>query len=125
MTTETFGAPPRARKGGSLKPFQALTFLGLAIVLLPVSAVLINGALGNVHIPSKLQETATATHFGLVFAAIPLAMIQIALPKGTINHRLVGYVWCGLLLVSAIVSFAMHELTGGFSPPHAFSILTL
>jgi uncharacterized membrane protein len=123
MTAENIGAPPRARTG--LKPFQAFTFLGLALVLLPTSAALLNGALGNVRIPEKLQEAATATHFWLVFSAIPLAMVQIALPKGTINHRLMGYVWCSLLVISAIVSFAMHELTGGFSPPHAFSILTL
>lgn len=108
-----------------LRPFQAFVFLGLSLVLLPTIAALVNAALGRAHYPVKLQEAATALHFWLVFSAIPLALVQIALPKGTVNHRLVGYVWCGLLVGSATISFAMHELTGGFSPPHAFSILTL
>jgi uncharacterized membrane protein len=110
---------------GGVRPFQALVFTGLATVLLPTGAVFLNAAMGGVHVPGKLQELATAVHFWLVFAAIPLAMVQIALPKGTLNHRVIGYVWCSLLLVSAVVSFAMHDLTGGFSPPHAFSIVTL
>jgi uncharacterized membrane protein len=108
-----------------LRPFQAFVFLGLSLVLLPVAAALLKAALGAAHYPEKLQETAFALHFWLVFSAIPLALVQIALPKGTVNHRLVGYVWCGLLVGSAMISFAMHELTGGVSPPHAFSILTL
>lgn len=120
MTAEAIGARP-----GRAKPLQAIAFLGLAIVLLPTSAALLNGALGRTPFPPKLSEWATLTHFTLVFAAVPLAMIQIAMPKGTLPHRTIGYVWCALLIVSAIVSFAMHELTGGFSPPHAFSIMTL
>ena len=107
------------------RPYQAFVFLGLSMVLLPVAAALFNVALGGASYPEKLQDTVFALHFWLVFAAIPLALVQIALPKGTVNHRLVGYVWCALLVGSATVSFGMHELTGGFSPPHAFSILTL
>ena len=120
MTAETTGAPPRR-----LYPLQAIALLGLSVVLLPTTAALLNGALGRTPFPEKFADWATLTHFALVFSAIPLAMIQLAMPKGTLPHRTIGYVWCALLLVSALVSFAMHELTGGFSPPHVFSIMTL
>ncbi|HEX5006370.1 MAG TPA: hypothetical protein VFV70_04615 [Hyphomonadaceae bacterium] len=115
----------RPQRSAQLKPYQAFVFFGLSVVLLLVATALVKAALGVAHYPAKLQETVFALHFWLVFAAIPLALVQIALPKGTVNHRLVGYAWCALLVGSATVSFAMHELTGGFSPPHAFSILTL
>ena len=125
MNTAQDIAQTRAGALRGFKPAQAMVFTGLAMVLLPTGAVLANAALGNVQVPAKLVEIATSIHFWLVFAAVPLAMVQIALPKGTFNHRLIGYVWCALLLVSAVASFAMHDLTGGFSPPHAFSIATL
>ena len=123
MTADTLGALPQAR--GRYRPLQAIFFLLLAMVFLPTTAALANGALGRVAFPEKFQDIATLTHFVLIFSAVPLAMIQFAMPKGTLPHRTIGYVWCGLLTVAAIVSFAMHEITGGFSPPHAFSIFTL
>ncbi len=124
MTAETIGAPP-TRAPSRFKPFQAITFTGLAIVFLLTAAALANGALGRTDFPEKFGDAATLTHFVLIFAAIPLAMAQIALPKGTPRHRMTGYAWCGLMVAAAIISFAMHEITGGFSLPHAFSIITL
>jgi uncharacterized membrane protein len=123
MIAETVGAPSRAP--GKLRPFQAFTFLGLSIVVLMTLAALGNAAIGRSQLAEKFSNLATLVHFILVFSAIPLALVQIALPKGTLPHRAVGYTWCALMIVAAIVSFWMHEITGGFSPPHAFSILTL
>ena len=52
---------------------------------------------------------------------------QLALPKGTTRHRVVGYVWAALMLVIAISSFWIQEirLVGPFSPIHLLSILVL
>jgi uncharacterized membrane protein len=123
MTDATAGAPSGAPR--AFKPFQAFTFLGLSVVALMTLAAVGNAAIGRAQFSEKFADLATLVHFILVFSAIPLALVQIAAPKGTFPHRVVGYTWCGLMAVAALVSFAMHELTGGFSPPHAFSILTL
>jgi uncharacterized membrane protein len=123
MTAETIGAPSRAP--AQFRPFQAFTFLGLSIVVLMTIAALGNVAIGRTPLSEKFADLATLVHFTLVFSSIPLALVQIALPKGTPLHRVIGYTWCALMTVAAVVSFWMHEITGGFSPPHAFSILTL
>ncbi|MBA3812242.1 MAG: hypothetical protein H0X27_11490 [Caulobacteraceae bacterium] len=58
--------------------------------------------------------------------AMPLGVSQLLLPKGTMRHRAVGYVWCGLMIFTALVSFAIHGLnSGGLSSIHLFSVLTL
>jgi uncharacterized membrane protein len=55
-----------------------------------------------------------------------LGVSQLVLPKGTFRHRAAGYIWCGLMLTTALVSFAVHEINpGGLSPIHLFSIRTL
>ncbi len=60
-------------------------------------------------------------------AAFGLGAIQLAAPKGTILHRLVGWLWAALMLVVALSSFFIHEirLWGSWSPIHLLSILVL
>ena len=58
--------------------------------------------------------------------ALPLAFSQLILPKGVTRHRVVGWLWCGLMTLTALVSLAIHGVNpGGLSPIHLFSILTL
>jgi uncharacterized membrane protein len=58
--------------------------------------------------------------------ALPLGISQLVLPKGTIRHRTVGYVWIALMVFTALVSFAIHTVNPhGLSPIHLFSVLTL
>ena len=64
-------------------------------------------------------------HLAIAVAALPLTVLQLAMRKGGFPHRTIGYIWCGLLLAGALVSFFIHELTGGFSPPHLFAIMTV
>jgi uncharacterized membrane protein len=64
------------------------------------------------------------------FAAITgfvLGVVQLAAPKGTIPHRLFGWLWAALLLTVAISSFFIHELRlwGMWSPIHLLSVFTL
>ncbi|RJT36079.1 DUF2306 domain-containing protein [Mesorhizobium waimense] len=66
-------------------------------------------------------------HAFAAFAALVTGATQLALPKGTTRHRVVGFVWAALMLVIAISSFWIQQirLFGRFSPIHLLSILLL
>ena len=59
--------------------------------------------------------------------ALAVGGAQLALPKGTMRHRVLGYAWVALMLVIAISSFWIQQirLVGPFSPIHLLSILVL
>lgn len=64
------------------------------------------------------------------FAAVTSLVIggaQLALPKGTTRHRVMGYTWAAVMLVIAISSFWIQQirLIGPFSPIHILSIIVL
>ena len=66
-------------------------------------------------------------HAFAAFAALAFGGAQLALPKGTMRHRVLGYAWVALMLVIAISSFWIQQirLIGPFSPIHLLSILVL
>lgn len=66
-------------------------------------------------------------HAFAAFAALAIGGAQLALPKGTVRHRALGYAWVALMLVIAISSFWIRQirLIGPFSPIHLLSILVL
>ena len=66
-------------------------------------------------------------HAFAAFAALAVGGAQLALPKGTVRHRVLGYAWVALMLVIAISSFWIQQirLVGPFSPIHLLSILVL
>ncbi|UCI05535.1 DUF2306 domain-containing protein [Mesorhizobium sp. B1-1-8] len=66
-------------------------------------------------------------HAFAAFAALAVGGAQLALPKGNLRHRVMGYVWAALMLVIAISSFWIQQirLVGPFSPIHLLSILVL
>ncbi|WP_217574655.1 DUF2306 domain-containing protein [Mesorhizobium sp. GbtcB19] len=66
-------------------------------------------------------------HAFAALAALAVGGAQLALPKGTMRHRALGYAWVALMLVIAISSFWIQQirLVGPFSPIHLLSILVL
>ncbi|MBZ9988507.1 DUF2306 domain-containing protein [Mesorhizobium sp. BH1-1-5] len=66
-------------------------------------------------------------HAFAAFAALAVGGAQLALPKGTTRHRVLGYAWVALTLVIAMSSFWIQQirLVGPFSPIHLLSILVL
>ncbi|MCA0023836.1 MULTISPECIES: DUF2306 domain-containing protein [unclassified Mesorhizobium] len=66
-------------------------------------------------------------HALAAFAALAIGGVQLALPKGTLRHRAIGYLWAALMLAVAISSFWIQQirLLGPFSPIHLLSILVL
>jgi len=68
-----------------------------------------------------------AWHAMAALAALVLGAAQFALPKGTFRHRVIGFMWAGLMLFIAASSFWINEirLLGPWSPIHLLSILVL
>lgn len=68
-----------------------------------------------------------AAHALLALAAMAAGAAQMALPKGTLAHRVVGYGWVCAMAVVAASSFFIHEfrILGPFSPIHVLSAITL
>lgn len=66
-------------------------------------------------------------HAFAAFAALAIGGAQLALPKGTTRHRVLGYAWAALMLVVAVSSFWIQRirLIGPFSPIHILSILVI
>jgi len=66
-------------------------------------------------------------HAFAAIAAFTLGVVQLTAPKGTIPHRLFGWLWAGLMLAVALSSFFIHtiRLWGPFSPIHLLSVFTL
>lgn len=61
-------------------------------------------------------------HLGAALAAFGLGLVQILAPKGSVPHRTLGWIWVGLMLVTAISSFFIRTINeGGLSFIHALS----
>jgi uncharacterized membrane protein len=77
--------------------------------------------------PLLAAPIAIQIHAFAAIAAFILGAVQLTAPKGTIPHRLLGWVWAALMLTVAISSFFIHELRlwGPWSPIHLLSLLTL
>lgn len=66
-------------------------------------------------------------HAIMAMAALLLGVIQMARPKGTKSHRLIGYAWVLLMLGTALSAMFIHtiNLWGKFSPIHILIPVTL
>ena len=59
--------------------------------------------------------------------AIILGGMQLYMNKGSTTHKLLGYVWVGLILIVSVSSFFIHEikLWNIYSPIHLLSAWTI
>src|ERR1700681_4966705 len=66
-------------------------------------------------------------HAFAAMGAFALGAVQLAAPKGTLPHRVVGSIWVLLMLVVGISAFFIHELRiwGPWSPIHLLAVFTL
>src|ERR1700682_1836342 len=66
-------------------------------------------------------------HAFAAIAAFAVGALQLSAPKGTIPHRLIGWLWAVLMLTVAISSLFIYEirLWGAWSPIHLLSLLVL
>jgi uncharacterized membrane protein len=75
--------------------------------------------------PPAGAELALYVHLFTVVPAVPLGAYVLWRPKGGAAHRMLGRVWAGMMMVTALSSFWLQSLTGGLSFIHLFSVLTL
>ncbi len=68
-----------------------------------------------------------SSHALAALTALVLGTVQLAAPKGTLNHKVTGYIWVAAMFWVAVSSFAIHtiRLFGPWSPIHLLSVLTL
>lgn len=66
-------------------------------------------------------------HALAAFAALGLGAVQLAGPKGTIPHRVIGWAWVLLMASVALSSFVFVWGCGftGLGPIHVLSVVTL
>ncbi|MBM3568457.1 MAG: DUF2306 domain-containing protein [Alphaproteobacteria bacterium] len=59
--------------------------------------------------------------------ALLLGALQLARVKGTGSHRLIGWAWAGMVTVTALTAFWIHELKvwGAWSPIHILAVSVL
>lgn len=78
---------------------------------------------------APLLEAAPAipVHAFGAMAAFAIGLVQFAAPKGTLPHRMLGWIWVALMVAVALSSFWIHQirLVGPWSPIHLLSIFTL
>ena len=77
--------------------------------------------------PLLNASLAIQLHACAAMAAFVLGLVQFASVKGTAQHRGLGFLWVGLMLMVAASSFWVHEirLWGPWSPIHLLSIYAL
>jgi len=73
------------------------------------------------HTPSF----AVPIHLATVLPALPLGLWILLRPKGDAPHRLAGRIWAVLMLITAIDTLLIRNLSDGLSPIHIFSFVTI
>lgn len=75
--------------------------------------------------PLLTAGPAVHIHLTATILALLLGIVMLARRKGTLPHRLLGWIWVGLMLTAAVSSFWITGIRGGYSPIHALSVLVL
>jgi uncharacterized membrane protein len=66
-------------------------------------------------------------HAVAAMAAFVLGIVQLSAPKGTVPHRLLGWIWGAIMVVVSVSAFFVHEirLWGPWSPIHLLAVFTV
>ena len=72
------------------------------------------------------QPLVIKIHLLAALGAFAVATVQIFGPKGTLPHRLLGWIWVVFMLTVAVSSFFVRQINpGGFSFIHILSVVTI
>src|SRR3974390_1884862 len=77
--------------------------------------------------PLLNASPAIQVHAFAALAAFFLGIVHFTAPKGTLPHRVVGWVWVALMVLVGGSAFFIHEirLWGPWSPIHLLAVFTL
>ncbi len=65
-------------------------------------------------------------HLGTLAAVLVITPIMLLRKRGDNRHRLLGWIWALCMFATALISLDMREInSGGFSPIHILSVITL
>jgi uncharacterized membrane protein len=119
-------------------PGDTSGMMRLLRLLMPLPFILFLAALAARFLfhaeDAKAYESVAATgwlwlHLATVVPSIPLALYLLANPKGTPRHRLLGKIWCALMVTTALAALMIRGYFlpnwHGFNFIHIFSIVTL
>ncbi|WP_408589011.1 DUF2306 domain-containing protein [Novosphingobium sp.] len=110
----------------SILPDRVERALGLLVLILlaAVVAAVLRGRPQWAQVPLVVW-----LHLATVVVALGVTPVLLWQRRGTRRHRVLGYVWAGAMLASAMDSLAVRQIgNGAFSPIHllsAFVIVTV
>jgi uncharacterized membrane protein len=76
--------------------------------------------------PLRAASVVIQIHAFAALGAFALGIFQLAAPKGTVRHRITGWLWVFLMSVVVVTSFGIHEMRmwGPWSWIHLLSVFT-
>ena len=90
-------------------------------ILLALAHGLASGMVARSSVPSAWL----VLHMISVIPALPLGAYVLVRRKGDALHRLLGWLWAGLMMLAALSSFGLRGMMGSVSVIHLLSILTV
>jgi uncharacterized membrane protein len=123
----TANAPSAARTVFTIPmPIRGIMLAGSALLVLVSVIALVRGLGGWAPTYPAFRELAIAVHVVAVLPAVPLGLYVMLSRKGDARHRLLGKIWMGLMLVTALSAlFIRHLNSGQFSWIHLFVPLVI
>jgi uncharacterized membrane protein len=103
--------------------FRDFAIMGGAITLLTATLTVLSFGTAPSTEPEAMSA-ALIIHLGTVLPALPLGAYILISRKGGRLHRLLGRIWAGMMVVTAISSFWLRN-NGHLSLIHIFSVITL
>jgi uncharacterized membrane protein len=98
--------------------------MGVAIALLTATLTALSSFGSAPSAGREPMSPALIIHLGTVLPALPLGAYILISRKGGRLHRLLGRIWGGMMLVTAVSSFWLRT-NGSLSPIHIFAVITL
>lgn len=120
-------ATPSARPPQDVSPMlRGLMVAGGGTLGLLSLLALVRAATGLAPAAPVAHDVAVAVHLMSVLPAVPLGLYILLTRKGGARHRLLGRIWMGLMVSTALSALFIRQLNhGGFSWIHLFVPLTL
>lgn len=104
---------------------RSVAGIAAATILVTLAFMQIEGPTPTAGGDYRSPSWAVALHIGTVLPALVLGLFILARRKGGTTHRLLGSIWLGMMVTTALASFWIRSESGGFSGIHLFSIGTL
>jgi uncharacterized membrane protein len=119
----TMAVLDRVEGGAWARPMAALALATAATLLLWGLSTMIERPAG--WRPPAGSELALYIHLFTAIPAVPLGAFVLWGRKGGRIHRVLGRIWGTMMMVTALSTFWLQSLSGGFSFIHLFALLTL